>query len=127
VNSRARPSLGFFFSPERSLIFLSFHETPAHPSALFIEYFSRQQLESLRAEEGIVMATANGKARKILVTPMRVTLPVSVACDLDKFQRALANVAAIVRTMHLAGGLPRPREFVIDPASLEAKEAAAEQ
>ena len=73
------------------------------------------------------MATANRKARKILVTPMRVTLPLSVACDLDKFQRALANVEAIAGTVHLAGGLARPREFVIDPASLEVKEAAAEQ
>jgi hypothetical protein len=73
------------------------------------------------------MARANRKARKILVTPMRVTLPLSVACDLDKFQRALANVEAVVGTMHLAGALPRPREFVIDPASLEVKEAAAEQ
>ncbi len=27
---------------------------------------------------------------------IRVTLPISVACDLDKFQRALANIAQLV-------------------------------
>jgi hypothetical protein len=82
-------------------------------------------------QKEIVMATAKHRAQKVTATPIRVTLPVSVACDLEKFQTALANVAAIVRAINLAGGtgtvLPRTREFVIDPASLEVKEAAAGQ
>ena len=77
------------------------------------------------------MATAKERAQKVTTTPIRVTLPVSVACDLEKFQTALANVAAIVGAMKLAGGkgtvLPRTREFVIDPASLMVREAVAEQ
>ena len=77
------------------------------------------------------MATARERARKVPATPIRVTLPLSVACDLEKFQTALANVATIVGAMNLARGkkavLLRMREFVIDPASLEVKEAAAEQ
>ena len=77
------------------------------------------------------MVTPKERAQKVTATPIRVTLPVSVACDLEKFQRALANVAVIVGAMNSVGGkgtvLPRTREFVIDPASLEVKEAAAEQ
>ncbi len=77
------------------------------------------------------MPTSRERAQKVAATPFRVTLPLSVACDLEKFQTALANVAAIVAAMNLARGkkaiLPRTREFVIDPASLKVKEAVAEQ
>ena len=77
------------------------------------------------------MATAKERAQKVTATPIRVTLPISVARDLEKFQTALTNVAVIVGAMNSVGGkgtvLPRTREFVIDPASLEVKEAAAEQ
>lgn len=55
-----------------------------------------------------------------------VTLPISVACDLAKFQRALANVAHCMRN---SGCLPaglgtflRPREFIVDAASLQVRE-----
>lgn len=62
---------------------------------------------------------------------MRVTLPVSVAYDLEKFQRALANVAAMVGGAGCAGDVGRTflhaREFVVDPASLEAREATGER
>ena len=77
------------------------------------------------------MPAAKERAQRATATQIRVTLPISVACDLDKFQTALANVAAIVAAMNLAYGkravLPRMREFVIDPASLMVKEAVAEQ
>jgi len=76
------------------------------------------------------MATRKERAQRVTGTPIRVTLPISVACDLEKFQTALANVAAIVAAMNLARGkkavLLRTREFVIDPASLKVKEAVAE-
>jgi hypothetical protein len=84
----------------------------------------------LRETKEIAMPTARERAQKVEATPIRVTLPISVACDLEKFQTALANVAAIVAAMNLAHGkkavLPRTREFVIDPASLKVKEAVAE-
>jgi hypothetical protein len=61
---------------------------------------------------------------------VRVTLPISVACDLEKFQRALANVARLVGS---DGGASETnltflnaREFVVDPASLQVRETAAE-
>jgi hypothetical protein len=74
---------------------------------------------------------AGGKSnRKSGASPIRVTLPVSVACDLDKFQRALANVAVVLGSVQHAPGIgvafSRTREFVIDPASLQVKEAVAE-
>ena len=57
---------------------------------------------------------------------VRVTLPISVACDLWKFQRALANVAHCMRSGgHPPDGLAaclRPREFIVDPASLQVRE-----
>ena len=77
------------------------------------------------------MPTTKDRPRKAVATSIRLTLPISVARDLEKFQQALANVAVIVGTIHLARGdkslRSRTREFVIDPASLEAKEAVAEQ
>jgi len=76
------------------------------------------------------MRTAKGRTQRVPANPIRVTLPVSVACDLERFQRALANVAAIVRDKHLArdsqGPLSCTREFVVDRASLEVKEATAD-
>ena len=76
------------------------------------------------------MPTAKERAQRVTAIPIRLTLPISVACDLDKFQTALANVAAIVAAMKLAHGkgsfLPRMREFVIDPASLKVEEAVTE-
>jgi hypothetical protein len=63
--------------------------------------------------------------------PFRVTLPVSVACDLVKFQKALANVAAMVgserRSAAIGVALQRTREFVIDPTSLQVREAVGER
>jgi len=60
---------------------------------------------------------------------VRLTLPISVALDLEKFQKALANAARLIAS--------RPRladltfldacEFVVDPASLQVRETAAEQ
>ena len=61
---------------------------------------------------------------------IRVTLPISVACDLEKFQQALANVAAMLgsvpRCTSTRISFSRTREFVIDPASLQVQEAVAE-
>jgi hypothetical protein len=60
--------------------------------------------------------------------PIRVTLPVSVASDLEKLGRALLNASQAVeeRDRHSGwhGGFMQMRNFVIDPASLEVKEAA---
>ena len=77
------------------------------------------------------MATAHkGEAAKVS-GPIRVTLPISVAYDLDKFQRALANVAAIVGCTGCTSGVEvtflHAREFVVDPASLQVREAVGER
>ena len=58
--------------------------------------------------------------------PMRITLPISVACDLEKFQRAIANVAELVGRDGWAPAVGptvlQGREFLVDPASLQARE-----
>jgi hypothetical protein len=59
----------------------------------------------------------------------RLTLPVSVACDLEKFEQALANVARQLgcssRSAFDAKLCP-VRDFVVDSASLQVTEAAGE-
>lgn len=57
---------------------------------------------------------------------IRVTLPISVACDLEKFQRAMANVT---HRMHesgqrslRAGMYLRAREFIVDACTLQVSE-----
>jgi hypothetical protein len=58
--------------------------------------------------------------------PIRVTLPVSVAYDLEKLERALANVSLFVEAREWPsgwGGYLHGREFVVDAISLEVKEA----
>ena len=66
-----------------------------------------------------------------LLGPIRFTLPISVAYDLDKFQQALANVAQMVDcagcTSGVDVGLLRMREFIVDPASLQVREAVGER
>jgi hypothetical protein len=56
-----------------------------------------------------------------------VTLPISVARDLTKFQRALANVSHCMRDREpmpaKLGAFLRPREFIVDAASLQVREA----
>jgi hypothetical protein len=72
-----------------------------------------------------------GGCKKAVMGPFRVTLPVSVACDLVKFQKALANVAAMVGSARHATaigvGHQQTREFVIDPTSLQVREAVSER
>jgi hypothetical protein len=62
--------------------------------------------------------------------PIRVTLPISVAYDLEKFQKALANIAQLVGCNGCTSGVDvtflTAREFVVDPASLQATEAVTE-
>ena len=62
--------------------------------------------------------------------PIRVTLPISVAYDLEKFQKALANIAQLVGCTGCTSGVDvtflTAREFVVDPASLQAREAVTE-
>ena len=69
-------------------------------------------------------------ARPVIQGSIRLTLPVSVAYDLDRFQKALANVAAQLAATSSSSGAPAAsiaaREFVVDPASLQVKEAVAE-
>ena len=59
--------------------------------------------------------------------PIRVTLPISVAFDLEKFDRALANVSRLVerrnRQSEFHGEFLEAVEFIVDPASLEVREA----
>ena len=59
---------------------------------------------------------------------IRVTLPVSVAFDLERFERALANVSQLVerrnRQSEFHGEFMQACEFVVDPDSLEVWEAA---
>lgn len=59
--------------------------------------------------------------------PIRVTLPISVAFDLEKLERALANVSQLVelgnRRSEFHGESLQAREFVVDPASLDVREA----
>jgi hypothetical protein len=75
------------------------------------------------------MSKAKSRTKKFAATSVRVTLPVSVACDLDRFEIALANVAVLVGSSHslcTSQSRSRTREFVVDRASLEVKEAALE-
>ncbi len=59
--------------------------------------------------------------------PIRLKLPISVAFDLEKFERALANVSQLVergnRRSEFHGESLPAREFVVDPASLDVTEA----
>lgn len=59
--------------------------------------------------------------------PIRVTLPISVAFDLEKFERALANVSQLIESRDgqagWQGDFLQAREFVVDPASLEVRES----
>jgi hypothetical protein len=62
--------------------------------------------------------------------PIRVTLPISVAYDLEKFRKALANIAPLVGCTGCTSAVDvtflTAREFVVDPASLQAGEAVTE-
>jgi hypothetical protein len=63
-----------------------------------------------------------------LSRPIRVTLPISVAYDLEKFQKALANVARVVGcSSGVDVTCPHAREFIVDPASLQVREAAGDR
>jgi hypothetical protein len=59
-----------------------------------------------------------------------VTLPISVAYDLEKFRKVLANLAAQVGHPGCCSGvditLLTAREFVVDPASLQVRDAVPE-
>jgi len=60
--------------------------------------------------------------------PVRVTLPISVAYDLEKFQRALANVARLVGcTSGVDVSCLHAREFIVDPASLQVRDASGDR
>ncbi len=60
--------------------------------------------------------------------PIRVTLPISVAYDLEKFQRALANVARVVGcTSGVDPTCVHARELIVDPASLQVREGAGDR
>lgn len=70
------------------------------------------------------MATAEAPARAPKISgAVRVTLPISVAYNLEKFQKALANIATQVGHTGCTSGVDltflNVRDFVVDPASLE--------
>lgn len=57
--------------------------------------------------------------------PVRITVPISVAFDLEKFQRALASFAQMRAGSGVSQGsvsTPIARDFVVDPASLDVRE-----
>jgi hypothetical protein len=59
--------------------------------------------------------------------PVRITVPISVAFDLEKFERALASFAQIRSGSGASQGnfsAPTVRDFVVDPASLHVREVA---
>lgn len=61
--------------------------------------------------------------------PVRLTLPISVAYDLDKFEQALANLAHTMDRVGASDCSARSlclREFIVDPASLQVREAIGE-
>jgi hypothetical protein len=60
--------------------------------------------------------------------PVRLTLPISVAYDLGKFEQALANLAHAIDRTHFSGRECSlyTREFIIDAASLQVRETVAE-
>lgn len=66
------------------------------------------------------------KAKRTGVGPIRVTLPISVAYDLEKCEQALSNVAQMASFAECIsrGSLAGVREFIVDPASLQAREAS---
>ena len=77
------------------------------------------------------MSTAPSATRTAKLSgAIRVTIPVSVAYDLEKFQKALANIAAQVGCPGCTSGVDvtflHARDFVIDPASLQVREAGQE-
>lgn len=77
------------------------------------------------------MATTAIPARAAKLSgSIRVTLPISVAYDLEKFQKALANIATQVGHTGCTSGVDltflHAREFVVNPVSLEVKEIATE-
>jgi hypothetical protein len=55
---------------------------------------------------------------------IRVTLPISVACDLQKFQRAMANVSDRIHESGSSrvGMYLRAREFIVDACTLQVSE-----
>ncbi len=61
---------------------------------------------------------------------VRVTLPISVVYDLEKFQNALANLAAQVGHPGCCSGvditLLTASEFVVNPASQQVRNAVTE-
>ena len=62
--------------------------------------------------------------------PIRVTLPLSVAYDLDKFQAALRNIAHQTGHTGCTSGVDitflTAREYVVNPANLEVTVAGIE-
>jgi hypothetical protein len=60
---------------------------------------------------------------------VRITLPVSVAYDLEKFQAALGNIARRTGHLNCASGVDctflSSREWIVDPETLEVGDAVA--
>ncbi len=65
----------------------------------------------------------NAAEMRSIATPVRVAIPASVAYDLDKLTRALANIAKAGGHATCTSGrdllFEQIREFVINPATLE--------
>jgi len=60
---------------------------------------------------------------------VRITLPVSVAYDLEKFQAALGNIARRTGHLQCASGVDctflTSKDWVVDPETLEVGDATA--
>jgi len=88
--------------------------------------------DALNAHIGALLLASIGTktARSTTVQgAIRVTLPISVANDLEKFQTALANVAARVGHPFCTSGVDvtfvAAREFAIDARTLDVSEGGA--
>ena len=64
-----------------------------------------------------------GKRKRALKSPIRITLPVSVACDLERLQPALSDVVHIGGPSSVSVALHCTREVIVDPATLQARSA----
>lgn len=77
------------------------------------------------------MATGTQPAREAKLSgSVRITLPISVAYDLEKFQKVLANIARQVGCEACTSGVDitflTARNWIVDPATLQINEVVSE-
>jgi len=72
--------------------------------------------------------TSERKLEQATKGPVRLTFPISVAYDLNKFEQALTNLAHTMDRLNVSHREPclYMREFIVDSASLQVREGVAE-